>query len=123
MFYKKNKHIRVPQGPRTILLQHFRSNKVALWSLRILYVLVFVAVFGDFIANEKPIFCSIESGNYFPVFRQYGVDIGLLDQKAELAQMDWANAEYNVVFFPPIPYSSTTTDIHDFIFCLEKGPL
>ena len=101
------------QSPRTLLWQRFKRNRLALWSLRILYVLIFISIFGDFLANEKPLYCKIEGQTQFPVFHQMGVDFGLLDQTADFIQRDWKRTEYDAVIFPPIPYSPTTTDIRN----------
>ncbi len=90
--------------------QRFRKNRLAFWSLRVLYVLVFIAVFGDFIANEKPIYCKIEGESHFPIFRQYLIDIGLAKLDARFFQNDWDEHDYESVVFPFIPYSSKTID-------------
>ena len=106
------------QSPRALLWQRLRRSRLAVWSLRILYGLIFLAVFGDFIANEKPLFCQLNGAVQFPVFHQIGIDIGLLDQTAKFMQTDWPNETYDAVIFPPIPYSSTTIDIPNKL----KGP-
>ena len=38
-----------------IVRRQFMKNRLAVWSLRFFLVIVFIAVFSDFIANEKPI--------------------------------------------------------------------
>ena len=96
-----------------MLRQRFQRNRLAKWSLRILYVLIFIAIFGDFIANEKPLYCKIDGHSQFPVFHQLGLDFGLVKQTATFSQMDWRNENYDAVIFPPIPYSTLTTDIRN----------
>ncbi len=96
--------------PLSQLKRRFRRSRTALWSLRVLYGLVFVAVFGDFIANDKPIFCKIKGTLYFPVFKQYAVDLGLAQWPAEFYQNDWQSHAYESVLFPPIPYAASTID-------------
>jgi peptide/nickel transport system permease protein len=98
------------QSPFTLLRRRFRRNRLAVWSLRILYGLIFVAVFGDFIANEKPIYCRLDGETYFPVLRQYAVDLGLAQWEARFFQKDWDEHEYEASVFPPIPYSAKTID-------------
>jgi len=93
-----------------LIWRRFRANRAAFWSLRVLYVLIFLAVFGDFIANEKPWYCRIEGQVYFPVFRQYAVNLGIADWEARFRQTDWARQEYEQVLFPPIPYAAHTLD-------------
>ena len=51
--------------------QRFQKNRLAKWSVRVLYFLVFIAVFGDFIANDRPLYCEYEGKNYFPVYHSY----------------------------------------------------
>ena len=109
---EKDDHIKRNQNrPSTLLWRRFRRNRLAKWSLRILYMLIFVAIFADFIANEKPLYCKIDGRSQFPVFRQIGIDIGLLQQTSDFMQRDWRNEKYDQVILPPIPYSPRTTDI------------
>ena len=93
-----------------IVKRQFRKNRTAVWSLRFLFVIFLIALFGDFIANEKPIYCKIEGKTHFPVFKQYAVDLGLDHWEAEFFQKGWNEHNYEKVIFPPIPYSSLTID-------------
>jgi len=88
----------------------FRKNKLAMWSLRFLFVLAFIGVFADFIANEKPIYCKIEGQHHFPVFKQYAVDLGLSQWPAQFFSQDWNNYPYEKKWMPLIPYSSKSID-------------
>ncbi len=98
--------------------RQFRKNRLAIWAMRILYGLIFIAVFGDMIANEKPLYCKIEGQTYFPVFRQYLVDLGLAKWDARFINNDWASQNYDSVIYPLIPYSALTLDIRN----SRKGP-
>lgn len=103
----------VASGQRSywqLFQRQFRKNRPAVWSLRMLYLLLFVAVFGDFIANEKPIYCRIDGESYFPVFHQYAVDAGLATWEARFVQADWHDLNYERVIYPPVPYSAGTID-------------
>lgn len=68
-------------------------------------------MFGDFIANEKPLYCKIDGTHYFPVLNELAAKTGfsksslLLDEKTE-----WRDFEYESSIFPLIPYSTTTQD-------------
>ncbi len=95
---------------RAIVRRQFRKNRLAVWSLRLLYLLLFVALTADFIANEKPLYCKIDGEVYFPVFRQYAVDLGLAAWEAEFFQKGWREHDYESVVWAPIPYSATTID-------------
>ena len=66
--------------------RQFRKNRMAIWALRCLYVILFIALFGDFIANEKPVYCKIDGKTYFPVLKQYAVDLGFSHWESEFLQ-------------------------------------
>lgn len=93
-----------------IVKRQFRKNRIAVWSLRFLFVIFLIALFGNFIANEKPIYCKIAGKTYFPIFKQYAVDLGIGHWEAEFFQKGWKEHDYEKVIFPPIPYSSLTID-------------
>ncbi len=90
--------------------RRFRQNKPALWALRGLYVLIFLAVFGDFLANEKPVLCRLEGVTFSPVLRDYGAALGWSAWNADLRFANWQELDYEWVFFAPIPYSARTID-------------
>lgn len=83
------------------------------WPLRVLYILAAVALLGDFLANEKPLFCVYKGKPYFPVVHQYAADLGLAQWPPELVRARWKDLDYEKVVFPPIPYSATTLDIRN----------
>lgn len=91
-------------------MTRFRGERPAVWSLRLLYVFLFIALFGDFLANEKPLFCKIDGKTYFPILYQYGVDLGLASWEPSLIRARWRDLEYESVVFAPIPYSATSLD-------------
>jgi peptide/nickel transport system permease protein len=112
-----------------IVRRQFIKNRLALWSLRFFMVIVFIAVFADFIANEKPIYCSVEitttseTGQktktnkiIFPIIHQYFVDLGLAKWDPVFLTGEWNQPKedkftYNSVLFPPITYLPQKTDI------------
>ena len=93
-----------------IVRRQFYKNRLAVWALRVFYVILFVAIMADFIANERPIYCQIDGETYFPVFRQYAVDLGLATWDEKFISKKWLEQDYDYVIFPPITYSSTTRD-------------
>ncbi len=116
-FQKKEKQLAeqaergtLAQSPWTQLRRRFRKRRLALWSWRVLLVLGFVALFGDFIANEKPLYCKLGGEAFFPVFKQYAVDLGFAKWDPVFLQKSWDEHEYEAVVFPPIPYSSSSLD-------------
>lgn len=99
-----------PQSYRAIVLQQFRKNRTAIWSLRALYVLLFIALFADFIANDKPLVAQIENEIYFPVLRELVMDIGLREKQTPPHQARWSKQNYDWKVMPLIPYAATTFD-------------
>jgi len=94
-----------------IVRRQFNKNRLAVWSLRAVYFIVFIGLIADFIANDKPIYAKIDGKTYFPILKQYAVDLGISDMPPELAKIiKWNKVEYDSVIFPPIPYSAATTD-------------
>ena len=93
-----------------IVRRQFRKNRLAVWSLRLLYLLLFTALSADFIANERPLYCQIEGETHFPVFKQYAVALGLSTWEAQFFQKGWREHDYEKVIWAPIPYSATTID-------------
>lgn len=116
-FQKKEKQLAeqaergsLAQSPWSQVRSRFRANRMALWSWRVLLVLGLVALFADFIANEKPLYCKLGGEAFFPVFKQYAVDLGFAKWDPVFLQKSWDEHEYEAAIFPPIPYSSASLD-------------
>ncbi len=75
----------------------FFSNKLGLVGLCLVIFVVFIAVFADFIANDKPIFCVIDGRPIFPLFLGYSEGI------------DFSLAVFKIM--PPIPYNPYTINL------------
>ncbi len=93
-----------------IVKRQFKKNRLAVWSLRVVYLIFFVGIFADFLANEKPLYCKLEGKTHFPVLLDYGVSMGLVKMPPELLNVDWVKADYESVLRAPIPYSPLTQD-------------
>ena len=52
-------------------LNNFRSNKRGWYSFQIFTLLFFVSLFGDFVANDKPLLIKYNNQIYFPVIKEY----------------------------------------------------
>jgi len=99
------------QSYGAIVKRQFRKNRLAVWSLRIIYLIIIIGLLADFLANDKPIYCKIDGKNYFPIFKSYAVNLGVAKWQPELAKIiKWSNVNYDNVIFPPIPYSPASTD-------------
>jgi peptide/nickel transport system permease protein len=94
----------------SIIRQRFLQHRLAKWSLRILYVLIFITIFGDFIANERPIVCKLDGTWQTPVLKWYAIQFGLTDWTADFRTRDWLKASYEFKILPLIPYSATYQD-------------
>ena len=61
---------KVDQSYWGIVKRQFNKNRLAVWSLRMVYVIFFIGIMADFIANDKPVFCRINGNSYFPIFKR-----------------------------------------------------
>lgn len=90
--------------------KQFRKNRVAVFSLRFIIVLVVIALSADFLANEKPIIAKYQGNLYFPVFRSYAVDAGAVEWQPEFQNVEWKHLEFDWALFPPVPYLPKNLD-------------
>lgn len=93
-----------------IVRKQFFKNRLAVWSLRVFYVILFIAITADFIANERPFYCELDGETHFPIFHQYLVDVGLATWDEKFVSTKWLEQDYDYAIFPPITYSATTRD-------------
>ncbi len=99
--------------------KQFRKNKLAMFAYRFIIFLGIIAILADVLANEKPIICKYEDNIYFPVFREYAIDLGLATWQPQLLNADWKNLRYEWSVFPPVPYLPKNIDVRNAQF---KGP-
>jgi peptide/nickel transport system permease protein len=104
---------KVDQSYWGIVKRQFNKNRLAVWSLRMVYVIFFIGIMADFIANDKPIFCRINGNSYFPIFKSYGVGLGIAKYPQELANVNWNEVKYDFVVRTPIPYSPQNLDLNN----------
>ncbi len=115
------KNIEFKQDYWSYVKRQFKKNKRALYSLYVVIFMLFIAVFADFIANEKPIVCTYQGTTYFPVFKEYAVDLGLAQFSPELNNIVWTDAKFDFALRAPIPYSPSSQDILNFGFVSPFG--
>lgn len=94
-----------------IVRHQFKKNKIAVYSLRVVFIFVFIALFADFIANEKPLVAKYQGSVYFPVLKEYAVDLGMSDWQKEFRNVSWKDLEYDWVVWPPVPYLPRNIDV------------
>jgi peptide/nickel transport system permease protein len=91
--------------------KQFKRNPIALISFYVVCFLFLVALFADFLANNKPYYLSYRDETYFPIFRSYLVRAGLGQWPKELLNVDFKKLEGAAAVFPPVPYLSTDIDL------------
>lgn len=104
------------QSYSAIVKRQFRKNRSAMWSLRFLLVIIAIGLLADFVANDKPIYCVYKGNTYFPIFKEYAVDLGLAKWPEDLAQINqtgWQSADYESVIRTPIPYGPQYLDFYN----------
>lgn len=98
-----------------VVRRQFWQNSIAVWAFRGLLVLVFIALFADFIANSRPLYYQQDGVPYFPIFEEYMEWLGMdaVDTNKSGIKTDWRGEEYDYVIFPPIPFSPQPTDAYN----------
>ena len=91
--------------------KRFKRDRIALYGFYVVGILLSVALFADFIANDKPYYLSYKGGSYFPVFRSYLVAARLAPWPAELQNVNFKKLEGSTAIFPPIPYRPTNINL------------
>lgn len=93
-------------------LTQFRANKRGYWSFWIFMTLLLVALFADFIANDKPLLVDYQGRLYAPVFKTYAETVfgGEFETEADYREafvQDSINRD-GWMLWPPIRYSFDT---------------
>lgn len=95
----------------SLVKRQYRKHRLAVIALWFIAFMVFVAIFADVLANDRPIFCSYRGTFYAPVFQEYLVNMGLAQYPQDMLNVDWKALEYDWSIFPPVPYASSATDL------------
>ncbi len=93
------------------LLKRTQAQRSWRWALRVFFLLIFMAIFANFIANDKPYLCSYNGQWYAPVFKEISVNAGLSKWPAEHINSRWYNLDLDWAIWPPVHYSSTQKDL------------
>ncbi|MEE3233904.1 MAG: ABC transporter permease [Candidatus Latescibacterota bacterium] len=90
---------------RRIIWKQFKLNRPAYYSLWFIGFLIFLAASADLIAGDKPYYMKYKGNTYFPVFRQYAVDLGVMEWPKELKRRrNLKKLKVDEAFYPPVPY-------------------
>ncbi len=97
-------------------LDNFKANKRGYWSFWIFMVLFVLAMFAEFIANDRPIMVSFKGEILFPIFQDYPEDrfiedgfLPLTDYREPLIAD--AIDENGWAIWPPIRFHYTTHNL------------
>jgi len=96
------------------LVKHqYKKNLLAVIAFYIVLAMAFVAVFADFIANDKPLVASYNGSIYIPVVKDYLVDLGIGRWSQDLVLADWHDLKLNWAVWTPIRYESRDQDLEN----------
>ena len=106
-------------------LQNFKSNKRGWYSFWIFTFLFIISLFGDFIANDKPLLIKFDNHFYFPIFSSYPETIfgGDFETEADYRDPYVRNLiiKNGWMIWPIIPYSYDTI-IRDLVVPVPAPP-
>jgi peptide/nickel transport system permease protein len=99
-----------------LVKKQFKKNKLAVFSVYVVLVLVVIAVFADLLSYAKPLYVEYKGETYFPVFKDYMVDMGLSKwDPPELYNVDWKDlddaGQLESVIWAPVPYGPNEIDL------------
>src|SRR5437868_1380893 len=109
--HDKNKPRRVDQTYWSLVKHQFKKNKLAVAALYVVLFLITLALLADFLANDKPIYCTVNGVSYFPVFKEYSVALGLGKWETQFLNVDWKTLEYGTAIWPPIRFFPSGVDL------------
>ena len=96
-------------------MARLRKNRLAMFALRMVVFLALLALFADFIANNKPFYTRYEGETYFPIFNDYLETLGLYQWEADMIHIDWLDLErrdkLEGSFWPPVRYAPDDMDL------------
>src|SRR5689334_5237758 len=111
----------MPERPETYwrsVFAQFRKNRIAVCSFVIVCGLLSLAIFADFIANDKPLILHYQGSTSSPVLTGYAVGLGLTRWRPELQNISFkslAAHDFNSgdwAWFPPVRYSPNDVDLN-----------
>jgi peptide/nickel transport system permease protein len=89
--------------------KQFRKNKAAMWSFRLLVLLILIALLAPVIANDKPLYCKYKGTTLFPAF-SYSGRTEIAGEKIQYDIADWKRMDLESVWWPLCVYSPNRSD-------------
>ncbi len=105
--------IKSDQSYWAVVRKQFKKNRIAVFASYVIAIAIFIAMFADFLANEKPIMAKYKGTIYFPVFKEYAVDLGIAKWPSALLNVDWENLQFDWAIWPLIPYLPQNIDFEN----------
>lgn len=90
--------------------RQYRKNLRAVFAMYVVIFMAIIAVFADFLANEKPIVCKYQGQVSSPVIKGYFVDMGLAKWPTHFQNVEWKDLNYDFAVWPLVPYLPTNLD-------------
>ena len=94
----------------------FKKNKIALVSFYFLILLVIIAIFAPYLANDRPLYCEYEGNTLYPAFAEDTRTDSIFNSSGEFIKVlqyditDWRQLNLTKVVWAPIPYSPGSMD-------------
>jgi len=110
--YKEDKD-RPDQTYWSLVKKQYKKNKIAVIALYVVIFLILVAIFADFLANNKPIYTSYKGTTYFPVIKEYLVGLGLSKWDTELLNVEWKSLPLESAIWPPVKFYFSDVDLYN----------
>ena len=101
----------VGQSYWSLVKHQYRKNKLAMVAFYAVIALVLLALLADFLANNKPIYCKYNGVVYFPIFKQYAVDLGISKWKTELLNVEFKSLDLQSSIWPPVKFYYSDVDL------------
>ncbi len=105
----------VNQSFWSLVRHQFKKNRIAYAALYVVLFLFTIAIFADFLANDKPIMAKYNGTLYFPVFKDYLVGMGLDRWGPDLVTADWKeldrDGKLSSTIWTPIKWRSSNQDL------------
>ena len=93
------------------------KSKIALFALGVVLALFALAIFADFIANDKPLIMTYQGRLYLPILKDYSVRLRLSKWETEFLNIQFKDfvvehaKDVGFAVFPPIRYSPTEIEL------------
>ncbi len=91
------------------LYRRLNHKRIFRYAKRWFYLLIFVALFGGYIANDIPLYCQYNGQVQFPILQKTLSNFGYSTPFNDMT--DWEDAAFTAKIYPLIPYNAQTIDL------------